>query len=170
MIIERLDSSLKVAKLDSLHLLRKGAATYGPKGLEPHLDELWPILRKEVFPGSDTEIRNAGLETVTELTKALSNDEAIRQNFIDKIITDTKSSLCDVQLNLFLRAEKLLEAVARGNKDSCTQILKALVPLCLGQYSTKTSHSDKVTLTESLNNLMAICEEQKFTIKSKPID
>lgn len=168
LIIERLDSSLRLAKLDSLYLLRKGASTYGPAGLQPHLDEMWPVLRKEVFPGGDIELRNSGLETLTELVKVLSTDKETRESFVAKIITDTKSSLCDIQLSLFWPAEKLLEAVARAGKDPCAQVLKTFVPLCLGQYSTKTSYSDRVTLTESLNNLIAICEEQGFTLKDVP--
>ncbi|XP_015513886.2 MMS19 nucleotide excision repair protein homolog [Neodiprion lecontei] len=168
LIIERLDSSLRLAKLDSLYLLRKGASTYGASRLQPHLAELWPIIRKEVFPGGDIEMRNAGLETITELVKVLSTDDVIRDSFIEKVITDTKSSLCDVQLSLYWPAEKLLEAVAKANKLACAQVLKTFIPLCLGQYSTKTSYSDRVTLTESLNSLMAICEEQRFVINSVP--
>lgn len=166
LIIERLDSSLRLAKLDSLNLLRDGASTYGAGGLKPHLDELWPVLRKEVYPGGDEELRNSGLRTVTELTRVLSGDKETRENFINKIITDVKSSLCDVQLSLFWPAEKLLEAVARADRNASSQVLKTFVPLCLGQYSTKTSFSNRVTLTEGLNNFMAICEEQGFTIKS----
>ncbi|XP_048516354.1 MMS19 nucleotide excision repair protein homolog isoform X2 [Athalia rosae] len=168
LIIERLDSSLKLAKLDSLYLLRNGAFTFGPTRLQPHLDELWPVLRKEVYPGGDIEMRNAGLETITELVKVLSKDNVIQGRFVEKVITDTKSSLCDVQLSLFCPAEKLLEAVARADKNACSQVLKTFVPLCLGQYSTKTSYVDRVILTESLNNLLAICEEHEFTIKNVP--
>ncbi|XP_015600942.1 MMS19 nucleotide excision repair protein homolog isoform X2 [Cephus cinctus] len=168
LITEKLDSDLKLAKLDSLYLLSKGASTFGVDGLKNHLQELWPVLRKEVMSNGDPQIKNTGLEALRELVKALHSNSTVRQSFVEKIITDTRGSLCDVQLSLYWPAEKVLESVATADKDSCIQVLRAIVPLCLGQYSSKTATSDKVALIETLNSFIAISESYNFTIGSLP--
>lgn len=165
--MDKLDSDRKIAKLDSLSLLSKGASTFGSNGFKHHLDEIWPLLKKEIMSGSDQDVKTAALSAVSEVVKAIADDDEIRRNFVEKIFTDTRWSLCDVQLSLYWPAEKLLEAVARTEKNSCIQVLLEVVPLCLGQYSTKTSQSDKVTLMETLNNFIKISTDFGFTIGGK---
>ncbi|KOC63670.1 MMS19 nucleotide excision repair protein like protein [Habropoda laboriosa] len=168
LIINKLFSSLRVAKLDSLSLLHKGVQTFGVKGLKQHLAELWPALRKEVMPGGDLELKNASLKAVMSVIEVISSDTKLCEDFIDSIIKDTKSSLYVVQQSLFRPSVKLLECVAMVNKESCTQVLKVIVPVLCGQYSTKTSTNDKVILIETLNNFIKIASDNKFHIKDVP--
>lgn len=166
LISDKLSSNLKVAKLDSLHLLRKGAHVFGVNGLEPYLTELWSIIRKEVMPGGDSEIKNTALKALSALIEVISADEKVHETFIGKILTDTKTSLCDVQLSLFRPAENLLESVAMVNKQTCIYVLRVVVPICLGQYSTKNSLMDKIIIIDALNNFMKITADLGFSIKS----
>ncbi|XP_043268206.1 MMS19 nucleotide excision repair protein [Venturia canescens] len=167
-VMEKLDSDRKVAKIDSLNLLIRGVSTFGSKGLKHHVDDLWPLLKKEVMSVTDQEINKLALKTVNEVVKAIADDEELRKHFVEKIFTDTRWSLCDVQLSLYWPAEKLLESVAKTEIKSCTQVLLEIVPLCLGQYSTKTSINDKVNLMETLNNFIKICSEFNFNICDVP--
>ncbi|OAD54066.1 MMS19 nucleotide excision repair protein like protein, partial [Eufriesea mexicana] len=168
LIIDKLFSNLKVAKLDSLSLLCKGAQTFGVKGLKQHLIELWSVVKKEIMPGGDIELKNASLKAVISIIETITSDVKLCEDFIDNIITDIKSSLYDVQLSLFRPSVKLLESVAMINEGSCAQVLKVIVPLCLGQYSTKTSITDKVILIETLNSFIKIAADHKFTVKDVP--
>ena len=63
---------------------------------------------------------------------------------------------------------KLLESVAIVNKESCTQVLQTIVPLCLGQYSTKTTVTDKIILVNTLNNFIKVTNDHSFNIKDVP--
>ncbi|XP_054016831.1 MMS19 nucleotide excision repair protein homolog [Hylaeus anthracinus] len=168
LVLDKLVSNLKVAKFDSLKLLSNSVQTFGIKGLQPHLTEIWSVLRKEIMSGRDIELKNASLKAIISIIEVISNDSKLCENFIDNIITDTKSSLYDLQLSLFRPAVKLLECVATVNKASCVQVLKIIIPLCLGQYSTKTSVIDKVILIETLNNFIKISCDHEFNIKSVP--
>ncbi|XP_076650340.1 MMS19 nucleotide excision repair protein isoform X2 [Halictus rubicundus] len=168
LILDKLFSNLKVAKLDSLNLLCKGMQTFGVKGITPHLTELWSALRKEIMPGGDSDLKNASLKTVMSTIAVISSDTKLCKGFIDNIITDTKSSLYDVQLSMFRPAVKVLECVAEVNKESCAHVLKVIVPLCLGQYSVKTTATDKVILIETLNSFIKISSKHGFDIKSVP--
>lgn len=169
LIIEKLLSNLKIAKLDSLSLLCKSLKTFGVNGIKIYLTELWIILRKEIIPGGDLELKNASLKAVTTIIDTISSDVEVRESFINDITTDLKSSLYDVQLSLFRPSVKILECVAMINKDSCIQVLKAIVPVFLGQYSTKTAIVDKVILIETLNSFIKIASDHTFTIKGKYI-
>jgi len=167
LIIDKLYSTLKVAKLDSLHLLRESVQIFEPSRIKQYLPELWTILEKEFLSGRNVEIKDAALEAITSIIKSLSNDEIICNNFLNKIITDIKSSLHDAQLSLYKPAQKLLETIATINKTICVQILQAVVPLCIEQYSTKISLNDKIILIETLNSFMKICSKYEFCIQGK---
>ncbi|XP_026830696.1 MMS19 nucleotide excision repair protein homolog isoform X2 [Ooceraea biroi] len=165
LIIDKLYSTLRVAKLDSLHLLRDGVPTFGSSRMKQYLPELWIILQKEILSGRDAEVKDAALEAIASLVKVLSDDEATCKDFINKIIADIKSSLHDVQLSLYRPAQKLLETMATVSKAICVQILQAVVPLCIGQYSTKISSNDKIVLIDTLNSFMGICSNHEFSIQ-----
>ncbi|XP_011641202.1 MMS19 nucleotide excision repair protein homolog isoform X2 [Pogonomyrmex barbatus] len=168
LILDKLQSTLKVAKLDSLNLLHESVQTFGLSKIKSYLPELWATLKKEVISGRDTETRDAALKAITSLIRVISIDETICKDFIDKIITDVKSSLCDVQLSLYKPVQTLLETIAVITKIICVQILQAIIPLCLGQYSTKNSLNDKIVLIDSLNNFMNISSNYGFCIQDVP--
>lgn len=169
LIIEKLYSTHRVAKLDSLHLLCDSVQTFGALKLQQYLCELWTALRKEVMPVKDVEITNAALEAIMSLIRVISTTEISCKDFVDKIITDTKPSLCDVQLSLYRPAEKLLETIATINKETCVQVMLAVIPLCIGQYFTNISWDDKIELIETLNGIMKICSDHGLCIQGKYI-
>ncbi|XP_071637667.1 MMS19 nucleotide excision repair protein [Temnothorax longispinosus] len=168
LIIDKSYSTLRVAKLDSLNLLRESVQTFGLLKIKLCLPDLWTTLKKDIVPGRDVEIRDAALQAMTSLIKVISVDETVCKNFIDKIIADIKSSLCDVQLSLYRPAQTLLETIAAINKTICVQILQAVIPLCIGQYSTMNSLNDKIALIETLNNFMKICSNYDICIQDIP--
>ena len=168
-IIEKLSSDRKVAKLDSLNLLIKGAETFGAQGLKNHAGLFYNILKKEVTSGSDAEIKNAALNAITAVVRALAGDEKFRHDFIADNLNDLNWSMVDMTKSRYWPAEKILEAMARADKNSCIQILREIVPLSIGQYTTKTSTGDKVRLMETLNNFMKISGNFGFTISGKLI-
>lgn len=163
LIIEKLDSTLKTAKIDSLNLLSRAAIIYGAKSLEKY-PELWPSIRKEILPGSDQEIKIIALNTVTCVTRALTEDNDILKAFIDRIFIDSKWCLTNEDKSLFWGAEKILESVGKASESALKQVLKLIVPLCLGQYSTKTSENDKIILMETMNNFMMFATGFDFKI------
>lgn len=167
LIIDKLYSTHRIAKLDSLNLLREGVQTFGLLKVKSHLSELWTILKKEIMSEKDVEMKDAALEAITSLIKIISVDEAVCKNFINQIITDIKFSLSDVQLSLYRSAQRLLETIAVISKTVCVQILQVVIPLCIGQYSTKNSSNDKIALIETLNNFVKICSHHGFCIQGK---
>ncbi|XP_026674112.1 MMS19 nucleotide excision repair protein homolog isoform X2 [Ceratina calcarata] len=167
-ILDKLNSSVKVAKLDSLNLLCKGVYTFGVNGLKEHLTELCSWLRKEIMSGEDLEVKNASLKALAAIIEVISSDTELCESSIDYIIKDVKPCLYDAQLNLFKPSVKLLECIATVNKETCVQGLQIIMPLCLGQYSTKTSMTDKIIYIETLNTFIKIAADHGFNIKNVP--
>lgn len=169
LIIEKLYSSLKVAKLDALNLLRDAVKTFKLSRVERHLRELWTILRKEIIPSEDTEIKNAALEAIISLITIISINETICKDFISKIITDTSLPFCDVQNSLHKQnAKMLLEKIAIVNKVICMQVSQTVIPLCIGQYSiSESSLNDKIALLETLNTHIKINSDHGLYIQGK---
>ncbi|XP_057321632.1 MMS19 nucleotide excision repair protein [Microplitis mediator] len=166
--IEKLDSNLKTARSDALNLLIRGLKTYGSEILKKHVDELWPLLRRDLLPGTDQELKLKSYEVIIQATQIFSDDKISLENFISRIVVDLKSSLGDVQLNLYWPSIKILENIAQSHVNACHYILKLIVPLCLGQYGTKTTSSDKIHVIETLNNFLLVSENLGVKISDIP--
>ncbi|CAD6238952.1 GSCOCG00008573001-RA-CDS [Cotesia congregata] len=151
LILEKLDSNLKTARLDALNLLIRGSKIYKSKALTKHVDELWPLIRRDVLPGNDNELKLKNYDVITQITQVLSDDKINFEKFISRVIVDLKSSLGDVQLSLYWPSIKVLETIAQAHVDAAIYVLKLIVPLCLGQYGTKTTINDKIHLIETMN-------------------
>ena len=166
LLVEKIDSNLKVAKLDSLNVLSQGALTFGVKGLEPHLREIWQALQREIMQNDDWEVKSSALRTTTSLMKVLTEDKACR-SFIDEIIANAKWTLCNAPTSAIKNVEKLLEAMAKSSKEMCIQVLCAVVPVCLLQYSAKNDLEEKLFLMETFNNFIVIASDYGISIKSE---
>ncbi|XP_032684035.1 MMS19 nucleotide excision repair protein homolog isoform X2 [Odontomachus brunneus] len=167
-IIEKLYSTHRIAKLDSLNLLHESVQTFGALKLQQYLYDLWAALRKELMPVKDVEIADAALEAIVSLIRVISTNKISCKDFVDKIIADTKPSLCNVQLSLYKPAEKLLETIATISKEICIQVVLAIIPVCIGQYSTNISWDDKIELIKTLNGVMKVCFDHRFCIQDIP--
>ncbi|XP_074095727.1 MMS19 nucleotide excision repair protein [Cotesia typhae] len=151
LVLEKLDSNLKTARLDALNLLIRGSKIYKSEVLAKHVDELWPLIRRDVLPGNDNELKLKNYDVITQITQVLSDDKINLEKFISRVIVDLKSSLGDVQLSLYWPSIKVLETIAQAHIDAAIYVLKLIVPLCLGQYGTKTTINDKIHLIETMN-------------------
>lgn len=168
LVLDKLSSDVKLAKTESLRLLSRGSLVFGTEGLKPHLDEIWPLLRGELLPGNDQEIRLAGLIALENIIRVISSDSSVCERFVSLIISDIKMSLSDIELSLFDPAEKIFKTIARASKASCYQVLGIFVPMCLAQYSTKKMTTDKASLLESLNGFIDIASTHGFAVSDVP--
>ncbi|XP_017849827.1 MMS19 nucleotide excision repair protein homolog [Drosophila busckii] len=129
--LEKLDSELLVAKLDSIELLRKAALRFAPTALEPHFTEIWQALKMETFPGSDNaEVQRAALKALAELLKAAAKESTISHNYQAAILGVVLPHLSDVHQRLYEPAAKIAlmcvsgDAAYAGDKILHTILLK----------------------------------------------
>ncbi|XP_017009998.2 MMS19 nucleotide excision repair protein [Drosophila takahashii] len=100
--IEKLESELLVAKLDSIELLHQAALKFPPSVLEPHFDQIWQALKAETFPGNDNEeILKASLKALSALLERASHLPDISHSYQSSILGVILPHLSDVNQRLF---------------------------------------------------------------------
>ncbi|XP_035002527.2 MMS19 nucleotide excision repair protein homolog isoform X1 [Hippoglossus stenolepis] len=154
LIIEKLDSDVQSAKLDSLQTLTSCMSQYEHKDLAEFLEGLWTSLRREVFQTSSERIECAGLAALTALTSCLSrsvlnsDSEDSLSTFLVLVLTDCKHHLCEPDLKLVWPSAKLLQAACSASSRASHIITAAVMPALVEQYSSRTQCSHRRTLLE----------------------
>nr|CAD7406230.1 unnamed protein product [Timema poppensis] len=125
LLMEKLDSSLRIAKLDSLRLLRAACNNFTASALGQHYMELFRLMQSELLPGSDRELKDASLLALSALVRlfsmsALDKHEA---NWLPDLLAAVyrlaESGLCDVELIMFSPATSVLLEVTRASPAAC---------------------------------------------------
>ncbi|XP_026172055.1 MMS19 nucleotide excision repair protein homolog isoform X2 [Mastacembelus armatus] len=154
LIIEKLDSDVQSAKLDSLQTLTACVSQYEHKDLAEFLEGLWASLRREVFQTSSEKIESAGLTALTALTSCLSrsvlnsDSEDSLRTFLDLVLNDCKHHLCEPDLKLVWPSAKLLQAACSASTRASHIVTAAVMPSLIEQYSSRTQCSHRRTLLE----------------------
>ncbi|XP_041819393.1 MMS19 nucleotide excision repair protein homolog isoform X2 [Chelmon rostratus] len=154
LIIEKLDSDVQSAKLDSLQTLTACVSQYEHKDLAEFLEGLWASLRREVFQTSSEKIESAGLAALTALTSCLSrsvlnsDSEDSLCTFLDLVLKDCKHHLCEPDLKLVWPSAKLLQAACSASSRASHIITATVMPSLIEQYSSRTQCSHRRTLLE----------------------
>uniref|UniRef100_A0A8D3E1A3 MMS19 nucleotide excision repair protein n=1 Tax=Scophthalmus maximus TaxID=52904 RepID=A0A8D3E1A3_SCOMX len=149
LIIEKLDSDVQSAKLDSLQTLTACVSQYEHKDLAEFLEGLWTSLRREVFQTSSERIESAGLAAVTALTSCLSrsvlnsDSEDSLSTFLDLVLKDCKHHLCEPDLKLVWPSAKLLQAACSASSRASHATTAAVMPSLIEQYSSRTQANRK---------------------------
>ncbi|KAL1491561.1 hypothetical protein ABEB36_012139 [Hypothenemus hampei] len=138
--LEKLDSTLRIAKEDSLGLLRMGCKNFDYETYYKYSIELWSQIQKEIFSNSDIELRHYCLETLMEIIRKLSlGDEKNFENLIYDI-TDTLQGNLLPESKLFLQSFYILNSVAKASSSSSLIIIKKILPLLENTFKMATSH------------------------------
>uniref|UniRef100_A0A4W6FD41 MMS19 nucleotide excision repair protein n=1 Tax=Lates calcarifer TaxID=8187 RepID=A0A4W6FD41_LATCA len=139
LIIEKLDSDVQSAKLDSLQTLTACLSQYEHKDVAEFLEGLWTSLRREVFQTSSERIESAGLAALTTLTSCLSrsvlnsDSEDSLSTFLDLVLKDCKHHLCEPDLKLVWPSAKLLQAACSASNRASHIITAAVMPSLIDQ-------------------------------------
>lgn len=151
MIIDKLNSSLKIAKYDSLNLLTESCKTFDVSIYEQHSHDIWNILQKETLNSSEPEIEEASLNCISAIINRLSlseNNKLFKQTVHN--LYDTLKGNLRPETKLFLPSSKILIAVARASKESCDMIVQPTVALLLNHYNLTKDRNQKEILFRTL--------------------
>ncbi|XP_056285435.1 MMS19 nucleotide excision repair protein homolog isoform X3 [Pseudoliparis swirei] len=154
LIIEKLDSDVPSAKLDSLQTLIAGLSRYQHKDVAEFLEGLWASLRREVFQTSSEKIESAGLAALTALTSCLSRSvlhsdaEDALSSFLQLVLKDCKPHLSEPDLKLVWPSAKLLQAACSASNRASHIVTGAAMPALVEQYNSRAQCSHRRTLLE----------------------
>ncbi|XP_043911515.1 MMS19 nucleotide excision repair protein homolog [Protopterus annectens] len=166
LLIEKLDSDVQSAKLDSLQTLTSCCHSYGQKELMEYLPSLWSNIRREVFQTDSKKIESEALSALQALTSCLSRSvveagsEDILDSFLSTILQDCKHHLCEPDMKLVWPSTKLLQASASASHRAYHKVTYTVLPLLLEEYSKRTQSSQRRTILEMLHGFIKL--QQKW--------
>ncbi|XP_004680626.1 PREDICTED: MMS19 nucleotide excision repair protein homolog isoform X2 [Condylura cristata] len=171
LLIEKVDSEIVGAKLDSLQTLSACCAVYGQKELKDFLPSLWASIRREVFQTASERVEAEGLEALRSLTACLSRSvlradaEDLLDSFLSNIEQDCRHHLCEPDMKLVWPSAKLLQAAAGGSARACDHITSHVLPLLLEQFSKHSQSHQRRTILEMIVGFLKL--QQKWISEDK---
>ncbi|KAF1509193.1 hypothetical protein FQV19_0002354, partial [Eudyptula minor] len=166
LLIEKMDSDLQSAKLDSLQTLTACCAIYGQKELQEFLPSLWSSLRREVFQTASEKVEAECLAALHGLSACLSRSvlssdtEDLLDSFLGSILQDCRHHLCEPDMKLVWPSAKLLQAAAGASLRAYHRVTRSVLPLLLEQYTKHPQSSQRRTILEMLLGFLEL--QQKW--------
>ncbi|CAL8284658.1 unnamed protein product [Merluccius merluccius] len=160
LIIEKLDSDIQSAKIDSLQTLTACTSAYEHKDLAEFLSGLWASIRREVFQTASERVESAGLAALTGLTSCLSrsilssDSEDSLNSFLEVVLKDCQHHLCEPDLKLVWPSAKLLQAASSASYRACHIVAAAVIPALVEQYNSRTQGAHRRTILEVMQGFI----------------
>ncbi|XP_064418946.1 MMS19 nucleotide excision repair protein homolog isoform X2 [Latimeria chalumnae] len=164
LLIEKLDSEVESAKVDSLQTLTACCAVYGQKELKEFLPSLWSSIRREVFQTASERIETEGLAALQALSTCISKSvveseaEDLLETFLSSVLQDCKHHLCEPDMKLVWPSTKLLQAAAGASCRAFHKTTTTVLPLLLEQYNKHSQSSQRRTILEMLFGFIKLQE------------
>ncbi|KAM5271384.1 MMS19 nucleotide excision repair protein homolog isoform 2-T2 [Ctenodactylus gundi] len=171
LLIEKVDSEILSAKLDSLQTMNACCAVYGQKELKDFLPGLWASIRREVFQTASERVEAEGLAALHSLTACLSRSvlragaEDLLDSFLTNILQDCRHHLCEPDMKLVWPSAKLLQAAAGASARACEYITSSVLPLLLEQFHKHSQSNQRRTILEMILGFLKL--QQKWSYEDK---
>ncbi|XP_052618551.1 MMS19 nucleotide excision repair protein homolog isoform X1 [Peromyscus californicus insignis] len=171
LLIEKVDSEILSAKLDSLQTLNACCAVYGQKELKDFLPSLWASIRREVFQTASERVEAEGLAALHSLTACLScsvlraDAEDLLDSFLSNVLQDCRHHLCEPDMKLVWPSAKLLQAAAGASARACEHITRNVLPLLLEQFHKHSQSNQRRTILEMILGFLKL--QQKWSYEEK---
>uniref|UniRef100_A0A8C8I500 MMS19 nucleotide excision repair protein n=1 Tax=Oncorhynchus tshawytscha TaxID=74940 RepID=A0A8C8I500_ONCTS len=169
LIIEKLDSDVQSAKVDSLQTLTACASVYEHKELAEFLPGLWASLRREVFQTASERVESAGLAALGALTACISrsvlnsDSEDYLNVFLDLVLKDCQHHLCEPDLKLVWPSAKLLQATSTASYRASHRVAAAIMPSLIEQYNSRT----QVSHTSQLGHSISVSVDARQAVRQR---
>ncbi|XP_012925359.1 MMS19 nucleotide excision repair protein homolog isoform X1 [Heterocephalus glaber] len=171
LLIEKVDSEILSAKLDSLQTLNACCAVYGQKELKDFLPSLWASIRREVFQTASEQVEAEGLAALHSLTACLSRSvlsadaEDLLDTFLSNILQDCRHHLCEPDMKLVWPSAKLLQAATGASARACDHITSNVLPLLLEQFHKHSQSNQRRTILEMILGFLKL--QQRWSYEDK---
>ena len=140
LLLDKLSSDSAAARFDAMEAIAACMPVYGILPLASRLNEVWGILKKEVFEPAEAKNELCALTTIQAITKAAasatisSNRGSTLNIFVGLVLADCAKFVDDEELKYFKSASKTLAAVASaGGNQTCCKIIDCFVPKIIGK-------------------------------------
>ncbi|GJQ74254.1 putative DNA repair transcription protein met18 [Trypoxylus dichotomus] len=156
--LEKFESELYVAKLDSLDLLITGCKNFPHDIYKQHSSTIWPLIQKEVFSSKDRddkELENKCLDALISILRKLSIDTEFSKQ-ITKDMIDTLKRNIEPNAILFIPSTKLIRNIAQASPQIAEIVFKEISPLLINMYTITTTPLHKAIILQYLVGITII--------------
>ncbi|CAH1391548.1 unnamed protein product [Nezara viridula] len=149
-ICDKMESSLKVAQMDSLSLIIRASSSWNLEFLNPFIKRLWYSIKDVLIPGNDPEVALLAGEALTSILGAFSTavlSESLTESLtflLDSIISSTHCYLSNPSLSLFLPTLRLLHNIIAVSSTTAVFILPKILPQLLALLEVNSDQSDVI--------------------------
>lgn len=162
LLLEKFDSDLNVAKLDSLALLVKCAQRYDATVIDQQFPAIWSSLKIELIPGTNTDIVPMALHTLRSIIEAIASNDTVLANVMTTIFQTILNPLASVDTRFFASATNVAFCCARASKQSVDSVARKLLPIFLVQLPENVDKPiQRRTLLELMAELIGICVQKQ---------
>ncbi|XP_026318835.1 MMS19 nucleotide excision repair protein homolog isoform X2 [Hyposmocoma kahamanoa] len=162
LLIEKLDSHLRLAKLDSLQLLTESCRTFKADSYAPFLRTLWTSIQREIFQKTDDELNMAAHKALSALVTKLSitvNTDQGFESFVKGILISIQTRIAESTTAIqFLQAVRVLLTTANAAKEACVIIAAAMIPAAMTFSDFNSSQRLQIGCLEFLGDLYAVAK------------
>lgn len=166
LLMEKLESELVVAKMDSLHLLVECTKKFDIKDILNRFDEIWTILRPELITGTNKQIADMSLYTIDKILVSSSSDTDACKNLLDIIFNSLIVSLMDSNEIIFKSASKISLVCAGSNEFTSIYVAEKLLPAYFERFE-HSKNSIKIILLDAIEKLITNCQKKGTLTKIK---
>lgn len=170
LLLEKLDSDLSVAKLDSIHLLIKASQKFPPKVFDEQFANIWRIMQADLLPGINKDITVAALNALQLILINIEKDETVSTNILSFVLAKVQPWFADVDSRMFMPSVAIALKCSEATKLSAKMVAQRCLTDFLTQMSPiKNDHDDDAesvkvtgrdqrgTLIELSSQLIATC-------------
>lgn len=164
--LEKLNSQLTVAKLDSLNLLILGAQNFPTDQIESHFNDIWPALHVEIRLKDDkpTDISILALTTLRTIVQSTSYNETLCHNVLTTVLDTILSSVTDPDSKQFATSTTIALTAASASKYSSLFVAKKVLPLLVLQSELFRDNAQRLAqIRELIAHVVEACVHQKVT-------
>jgi len=188
LMLEKLESDLESAKMDSMITLTACLRKYFKSDLISFVSTIWDVVKKEITRSVSQDLEKQGLALLTQLVKNMSewpvdNDDSTTVNmrsFVTDVINECLSHLKEPIHDRVKRVSSLIvEACAKASADAYKQVVDMVMPQLLpqavllqqeilnqGKESLPAMKISFEALVDAILSIMSICKS--FTITNNP--
>ncbi|XP_055550573.1 MMS19 nucleotide excision repair protein [Wyeomyia smithii] len=164
LLLEKLDSELNIAKLDSLRLLIKCIKTFNMSDVTEHQDNIWNALKSELLPGHENkEIIQLAHDAILQLLIVTNSDAQIEEKLLTTIFLAIMGSIAQIASRQFEHCVKIALVCSEASPQAASFVVDKLIPIILSQLQTEElTEQQKCALIDVLQRLMVVCKRKNI--------
>lgn len=163
--LEKLDTDVKSAKVDSLKLLTEAVQRFDDDSLMENFPDVWEALKKELMQDSPHfEVRENALLVIKEFVVKFKKHEHNMEIILNQIFTTTIGTLLARDSKLYHHALGITLTCAAASDTSCAYVAGKVFPVYLTDLTSneELAETEKIEILEDFKQLVQIVKNNNI--------